>query len=59
MCHAETVWAHFFSHNERRRVELGYDLVRRRLRCCGLSREGLKGDPAGVLVCCCEFPVEV
>jgi hypothetical protein len=59
VCHAETVWAHFLSHNERRWTDLGYELVRRRLRRCGFSREGLEGDSAGILVGGCEFPVEV
>jgi hypothetical protein len=57
--HAETVWAHFLSHNERRWTDLGDELVRRRLRCYGLSGEGLKGDAAGVLAGGREFPVEV
>jgi len=57
--HAETVWTHFLRHNERCRADLGYELVRRRLRCYCLSREGLEGDTARVLVCCREFPVEV
>jgi hypothetical protein len=57
--HAETVWAHFLRHNERRRADLGYELVRRRLRCCSLRRKGLEGDTAWVLAGGCEFPVEV
>jgi hypothetical protein len=57
--HAETVWAYFLSHNECCRVDLGYEVVRRCLRCCGLSGEGLEGNAARVLTGCREFPVEM
>jgi hypothetical protein len=57
--HAKTVWAHFLSHNECRRADLGYELLRRRLRCRGLSWECLEGDPAWILAGCSEFPVEM
>jgi hypothetical protein len=53
------VWAYFLGHNERCRADLSYELVRRRLRRCGLSWEGMKGDPAGILESCHEFPVEM
>jgi hypothetical protein len=59
VCHAETVWAYFLSHNERCRADLSYELVRRRLRCCRLSWESLEGDPAWILAGCREFPVEM
>jgi hypothetical protein len=57
--HAETVWAHFLSHNERCRADLDYKSLRRRLRRRGLSWEGLEGDTAGVLACCHEISVEM
>jgi hypothetical protein len=59
VCYAETVWAYFLSHNQRCRVDLGDELVRCRLRRRGLSREGLEGNPAGVLASFCHFPVQV
>jgi hypothetical protein len=57
--HSKTIWAYFLSHHERCRADLNYELVRRRLRRCSLSWEGLEGDPAGVLAGCREFSVEM
>jgi hypothetical protein len=57
--HAETVWAHFLSYNERRWANLGYELLRRRLCRHDLSRESLEGDAAGVLASFRHFPIEV
>jgi hypothetical protein len=57
--HAETVWTHFLSYNERCRADLRYELLRRHLCRCCLSWEGLEGDAAGVLAGGCKFPVEV
>jgi hypothetical protein len=40
-------------------VELGYELVRRRLCRGGLGWEGLEGDPAGILAGCRELPMQM
>jgi hypothetical protein len=53
------VWAYFLSHHEDRRMQLGYELVRRRLRRGGLRWEGLEGDTIGVLAGRREFPMQM